>query len=254
MAASASVLSRMPSPEWSRSVIRADTSMSSRMRPMPAVGNTMWSSAESRVEPVARSTRVARHLGPRVGQLTQRPEGSGEVLADSRARGGGPECARASVRGAFGSALLLPNGHSVTRVQPQRVALGHREGAIELVDVAHDLVAAELVRGVRVDGEQPDDLLVAGLVLPGLRPGQEEPLGAGQCRRSPGGSSPSSESRYAFQAMPRPPRSPMFSPIVSAPLTWWSGTCRGASALYCSISDAVQLLERRAVRRRSTSR
>src|SRR6516162_4822043 len=40
--------------------------------------------------------------------------------------------------------------------------------------------------------------------------------------------------------MPSPPRSPMFSPIVSAPFTCWSGTCFGARALYCSISDRVQ--------------
>ena len=32
----------------------------------------------------------------------------------------------------------------------------------------------------------------------------------------------------------------MFSPIVSAPLTWWSGICFGASALYCSMSDRVR--------------
>ena len=32
----------------------------------------------------------------------------------------------------------------------------------------------------------------------------------------------------------------MFSPIVSAPLTWWSGTCLGASASYCSMSDFVR--------------
>ena len=50
------------------------------------------------------------------------------------------------------------------------------EASVELVDVADDLVAPELVRRVRIDREQADDLLVAALQLPRLRPRQEEAL------------------------------------------------------------------------------
>ena len=47
-----------------------------------------------------------------------------------------------------------PDGDALLLVKPQRVGLGHLERRIEVVDVADDLVAAELVRGVRV-GRQP---------------------------------------------------------------------------------------------------
>ena len=47
-----------------------------------------------------------------------------------------------------------------------------------------------------------------------------------------GDASPFNEIRYAFQAIERPPKSPMFSPTVSAPLTCNSGVNFGESASY----------------------
>ena len=55
-------------------------------------------------------------------------------------------------------------------------------------------------------------------------------------------------SAYAFSAMPRPPRSPMFSPIVSAPLTLWSPSRpSGVSSSYWAMRLDGALLERGAV-------
>ena len=51
---------------------------------------------------------------------------------------------------------------------------------MELVEVAHHLIAAELVGGVRVDCEAPECFLTADLLPPAPGPRKEEPLGAGQ--------------------------------------------------------------------------
>ena len=79
-----------------------------------------------------------------------------------------------------------------TRSAPGRPASSHSpspcfdlEGVIELVEVAHHLVAAELGRGMRVDGQQPQQLGVPDLALPGDRPGPEETLRTRSARRSP---------------------------------------------------------------------
>src|SRR5699024_10728949 len=54
------------------------------------------------------------------------------------------------------------------------------EGGVELVQVAYHRVAPDLVRGVRVDRQQPQRLLVPGLGTPRARPGDEQPLHVGQ--------------------------------------------------------------------------
>src|SRR5690606_9633822 len=51
-----------------------------------------------------------------------------------------------------------PDRHALGRIEPQLVLLGDAERLVERVDVAHDLVAAELRRRVRVDGEPSDRL------------------------------------------------------------------------------------------------
>jgi hypothetical protein len=81
----------------------------------------------------------------------------------------------------------------------QRVGLGDVERTVELVDVAHDLVAAELVGRVRIDREQADRLGLATLLLPDLRPAEQQPLDAGarrsRDRRRPVGRSAPSDRR-----------------------------------------------------------
>src|SRR5215471_9724512 len=62
------------------------------------------------------------------------------------------------------------------RLEPQFVGSADAKRAVELVEVPHDLVAAELSGGMRVDGEPPDGFLVPGLLLPGTSPRQEEAL------------------------------------------------------------------------------
>jgi tetratricopeptide (TPR) repeat protein len=74
----------------------------------------------------------------------------------------------------------LPDADPGRRVEPQFVGGADVERGVELVEVAHDLIAAELAGRVRVDREQPDDLLVAGLLTPDARPGQEKALRARQ--------------------------------------------------------------------------
>ena len=113
----------------------------------------------------------------------------------------------------------LPDAHPVGRVQPQPVAGLDAEGRVELVEVAHHLVAAELGRRVRVDRQQPQLLGVADLRLPDRRPGQEEPLLAGQPVDDLGLAGRPARSARPGRRCARPPRSPMFSPTVSAPLT-----------------------------------
>src|SRR6478735_4990841 len=63
--------------------------------------------------------------------------------------------------------------------QPERVGLADAERLVERIDVADDLVAAELVGRVRVDRQQSDGLGIPPLLLPDLRPAQEKPLNAG---------------------------------------------------------------------------
>jgi hypothetical protein len=93
------------------------------------------------------------------------------------------------------------------------------KAVVELVDVAHH-VAAELRRRVRVDGQSIDGGLLAGLGAPHLRPAEKTRCSP-VSRRSPARARhpPSHAIRYASSAIDSPPRSPMFSPTVNAPLT-----------------------------------
>jgi hypothetical protein len=59
---------------------------------------------------------------------------------------------------------LLPDTDPTRRLEPQLVVGTDAKRAVELVEVPHDLVAAELARRVRVDSEPPDDFLVPGLL------------------------------------------------------------------------------------------
>src|ERR1700722_19386710 len=80
----------------------------------------------------------------------------------------------------FFFAARLPDSDSLAWIKPQRVTRLDAKGVVELVDVSHNLIAAELWRRVWIDGQSPLDLLGPRLVLPGLRPGEEEPLGTAQ--------------------------------------------------------------------------
>src|ERR1700722_2136159 len=77
-------------------------------------------------------------------------------------------------------ALWLPDMDPGFWFEPQLVGSSDIKGAVELVEVPHDLVAAELAGGVRVGGEQPECSLVPGLYLPDNSPRHEEALGARQ--------------------------------------------------------------------------
>src|SRR5271155_2962991 len=74
----------------------------------------------------------------------------------------------------------LPDTDPSCRFEPQLVGSADIKRGVELVEVPHDLVAAELAGGMLVDGEKPDDFLVPGLLLPGTCPRQEEALAARQ--------------------------------------------------------------------------
>src|SRR5665811_1033281 len=73
-----------------------------------------------------------------------------------------------------------PDGHALLGGEPQGVGLGDAEGGVEVVDVADDLVAAELRRRVRVGGQPLQDERIARLGLPDRRPAEEQPLQAGE--------------------------------------------------------------------------
>jgi hypothetical protein len=64
----------------------------------------------------------------------------------------------------------LPDTDPGCRFEPQLVGSADIKGGVELVEVAHDLVAAELAGRMRVGGEQPDGFIVPGLLLPGTGP------------------------------------------------------------------------------------
>src|SRR5580704_13371744 len=106
---------------------------------------------------------------------------SGWPLASSRRRCSSARsaCWPAS-RTSGKDAGYLPDPHPGGRLDPELVGSADAKRGIELVEIPDDLVAAELVGGMRVDGEQPDDLLVPALHLPGPGPRHEEALGAGQ--------------------------------------------------------------------------
>src|SRR5690625_4525678 len=89
----------------------------------------------------------------------------------------GPMCGRCASGGQKPDrpgANVLPDLHALTRFEPQLVPGLRRKHLVELVDVLDDLVAAELLGGVRVDREQPDRFLVAGLHPPDARVGLED--------------------------------------------------------------------------------
>ena len=73
------------------------------------------------------------------------------------------------------------------------------------------------------------------LVRQHVGPVEEQPLRAGAVDRS-AARRPRGDQRRPCGAMVRPPRSPMFSPTVSAPLTCSPGRSRGSKPSYCSIS------------------
>src|ERR1700722_13818494 len=53
----------------------------------------------------------------------------------------------------------------------------HVKGVVELVNIAHDLIAAKLGRRVWINGQSASDLFRSRLVLPDLSPGEKETLG-----------------------------------------------------------------------------
>ena len=69
-----------------------------------------------------------------------------------------------------GRVRLLPDTDPTGRLEPQLVVGTDAKRAVELVEVPHDLIAAEFARRVRVGGEPPDDFLVPGLLPPGTSP------------------------------------------------------------------------------------
>src|SRR5690606_33914088 len=69
-----------------------------------------------------------------------------------------------------------PDRDALLGSQPECVAFRDVELIVERIDVAHDLIAPELVGRVRVDREQADRLGVAALLLPHLRPREEDAL------------------------------------------------------------------------------
>src|SRR5690606_41346529 len=68
----------------------------------------------------------------------------------------------------------LPISDPLLRGQPEPVVLGHAEGLVEGVEVAHDLVAAELVGGVRVGRQALLGRLGTHPGAPGRCPAQED--------------------------------------------------------------------------------
>src|SRR5580658_2617902 len=74
----------------------------------------------------------------------------------------------------------LPDTDPGCGFEPQLVGGADIKRGVELVEVPHDLVAAELAGGMLVHGEKPDDFLVPDLLLPGTCPRQEEALAARQ--------------------------------------------------------------------------
>src|SRR6478752_409856 len=72
-----------------------------------------------------------------------------------------------------------PDGDALILWQPEGVRLGDAESIVERIDVSDDLVAAELVGRMRVDGQQADGLGIPTLLLPDLCPAQQEALDAG---------------------------------------------------------------------------
>ena len=73
-----------------------------------------------------------------------------------------------------------PDGDSLLGIEPHRVILAHAEGFVEGVDIADDLVAAELGGRVGVRGDPTSSGLVSDDPAPDRGVGQEEPLLPGQ--------------------------------------------------------------------------
>ena len=74
----------------------------------------------------------------------------------------------------------LPDGYSFLRREPQSVVGPDLEGLVEGVDIAHDSVAPELGRRVRVHRQQQLGIVRTVLGAPDPRPGVEEALQSGQ--------------------------------------------------------------------------
>ena len=81
--------------------------------------------------------------------------------------------------GGPGEAGASPDGDALILRQPEGVRVGDAESIVERVDVADNLVAAELVGRMRVDGQQADGLGIPALLLPDLSPAQQQALDAG---------------------------------------------------------------------------
>ncbi len=86
------------------------------------------------------------------------------------------------------------------------------------------------------------------LERPDCDPADEEALVAAQAVQGQGGLAVQGDPVRLAWAIVRPPRSPMFSPIVErAPLTCWPGSWAGSNALYCSIRSLARLSNSAAV-------
>jgi hypothetical protein len=107
---------------------------------------------------------------PFQGHLALREAACGYVTA-ATGRSYDPRTQCVSVAGGLNGILnVLPDANPSRRFEPQLVGGADVKRAVELVEVPHDLVAAELARRVRVGSEPPDGFLVPGLLPPGTSP------------------------------------------------------------------------------------
>src|SRR5690625_1887510 len=60
----------------------------------------------------------------------------------------------------------LPDLHPLAGLQPQSITGFGVEHLVKLIDVFHYLVASELRRGVRIDGQQADGFFIPGFHAP----------------------------------------------------------------------------------------
>ena len=108
----------------------------------------------------------------------------------------------------------LPDLDSLVLVEPESVRVLYVEGGVELREVSNDLVAAELDGGVGVGGHPLEQHFGTHLGLPDRSPTQEQPLLRGIAVQLGLGASVVCD-LVGLEAIESPPRSPMFSPIVS---------------------------------------
>ena len=70
----------------------------------------------------------------------------------------------------------LPDANALFRCKVETITWLHIEGLVELVEIADDLVATELIRGVWVGCEASAHLFRTALSAPDLGPAEEESL------------------------------------------------------------------------------